>query len=139
MLGVNGCLDVHGRQQREDVGLQDRHDDLEQEDGDRQHPPQHAEDAIEGGIRESHDVDVAGDQQQGEHDVAGHEVGEEPDRQAERTHQEDRHELDDSDQPAEGDRDIFRPDDVAEVAEAPAQPADDAERAALGENRPIEV
>ena len=96
MLRVYRGLDVHRGQKGEDVGLEDGNDDLEGVDAESDDKPANADRDL-GQTPLAREEHPAGDKQQGEHHVAGYQVGKEPDRQAEGPHQECRHQFDDAD------------------------------------------
>src|SRR5690606_17506485 len=78
--------DVDSGQECEDVRLEHRDEDLEDVDAEAHHEPQHPRPALEDGDVTGEggpDEDDAGGQEQAEHGVAGHQVGEKPDRQRE--------------------------------------------------------
>src|SRR4051794_18495297 len=91
VLGVHGTADVHGGEDREDVGLQEGDQDLE-----AGQPDEHGEGQGGDGLEEPGAFDEGGRQHREGHqqDVAGEHVGEEPDCQREGPHEEGRDELD---------------------------------------------
>src|SRR5581483_5119657 len=127
VLEMDGLGDVHRGQNREDVGLEHRHQHLERGERDETDERQRREHGLV-------DAAVVNDQQLVDHDredreqhvPRGH-VREESDRQREGAHQEDREELDRDDEELQRHRNARRVDRLPDVALPLVLEADDDE------------
>ena len=114
VLGVHGAADVHGGEDREDEGLQERDEDLEAGEGDEQGERDRQDDAaMRSSVAQRGGEHGEGDQQQ----VAGEHVGEEPDGERQRPRRRSCDELDRRDQDVSAFGTPGGNSDVLEVAE----------------------